>query len=365
METSAYYPFGLPLYVLLLVVEWVVARRRGRPTLSFAPSVSNVSSGVGSIVMGLFLGPMWLALYAWGAQTFALFHWRDGSWIPYALALVLADLAHYWNHRMDHRVAACWAIHGVHHQSEEMNFTTGMRHGWFSDFFSIPFYAPLTLVGIELRHFFFATVMLSLHALLTHSAVIRFPSFGVLVTPQSHNLHHAKNAPYADRNFAVMFSVWDRLFGTYVALDPLIAPVYGTTRGYPTHDGVRAQWVLWADLFARARLCTGLRAKAHVFLGRPSDAGLPPQPQARASRDIPRATKVLVAALLTLTLGSSLRVFVGRDQFAWSTWLVCGALILWAMSSLCSVLDGGRKLAAVAQPTDTVRSAPLRAPGGS
>ncbi len=76
METRAYYPFGLPLYVLLVVVERAVARRRGLPTLSFAPSMSNVSSGVGSIVMGLALGPMWLALYAWGSQTFALFHLR-------------------------------------------------------------------------------------------------------------------------------------------------------------------------------------------------------------------------------------------------------------------------------------------------
>lgn len=340
METSAYYPFGLPLYVMLVAVELWLARRRGLPTLSFAASVSNVTSGVGSIVMGLVLGPMWLALYAWGSETFALVHFRAGSWVPYVLALVLADLAHYWNHRMDHRVAACWAIHGVHHQSEEMNFTTGMRHGWFSDFFSIPFYAPLTLLGIELRHFFFATVILSLHALLTHSAVVRFPSFGILVTPQSHSLHHARNAPYADRNFAVMFSVWDRLFGTHVELDPRVPPIYGTTRGYPTHDGVRAQWVLWADLFARARQVRGVAAKARIFVGRPSEDGLAPQARAPASKDIALRTKLGVAALLVVTCGASLFVFLGRDGIPFSMQLVCGAGILVVMSTLCGVLDG-------------------------
>jgi hypothetical protein len=36
----------------------------------------------------------------------------------------------------------------------------------------------------------------------------------VLVTPQSHRLHHSIEERHSDRNFGVIFSIWDRLFGT-------------------------------------------------------------------------------------------------------------------------------------------------------
>ena len=78
METTAYYAFGVPIYVGLVVAEWIVARRRRHPTLSFAESIGNVSAGFGTIVLGLFLGPVLLALYDFGYEHLALIHWPKG-----------------------------------------------------------------------------------------------------------------------------------------------------------------------------------------------------------------------------------------------------------------------------------------------
>jgi sterol desaturase/sphingolipid hydroxylase (fatty acid hydroxylase superfamily) len=36
----------------------------------------------------------------------------------------------------------------------------------------------------------------------------------VLVTPQSHRVHHSVEARHHDRNFGLTFSVWDHFFGT-------------------------------------------------------------------------------------------------------------------------------------------------------
>ncbi len=234
METTAYYAFGVPIYLGLVVAEWWRARRRGKKTVSFGPAFGNVTAGLGSIVVGLFLGPALLALYAFGEHTLAVVHWEKGSIVPWILAVVLADFGHYWHHRLDHRVAACWSVHGVHHMPEEMNYTVAMRHAWFSDLYSFPFYAPLPLLGVPASHFFVATTFLSFHALITHSEHFDFPSFGILVTPRSHVLHHARNAPYVDTNYGAMFCVWDRLFGTSSRWDPATPPDYGTHRGYET-----------------------------------------------------------------------------------------------------------------------------------
>ena len=37
----------------------------------------------------------------------------------------------------------------------------------------------------------------------------------ILVTPSQHRVHHAINPIYIDKNLAAIFSVWDRLFGTF------------------------------------------------------------------------------------------------------------------------------------------------------
>src|SRR5437763_2302537 len=120
METTAYYAFGVPIYFLIVLVESLVARRRGHPVPSFADSFGNIGAGLGAIAVGLFLGPWLLFLYDRALETFALVRWERGSWVAWVLALLLADMGHYWHHRMDHRVAACWAVHGVHHQPVEM-----------------------------------------------------------------------------------------------------------------------------------------------------------------------------------------------------------------------------------------------------
>jgi sterol desaturase/sphingolipid hydroxylase (fatty acid hydroxylase superfamily) len=344
VETTAYYAFGIPIYVALVAAEAWRMRRRGRRGPSFAASFGNVGAGLGAIAVGLVLGPALLALYGWAYQRFSLVHFRDGSPALWAIALVGADFGHYWHHRLDHRVAACWAIHGVHHQPEEMNFTVAMRHAWFSDLYSFPFYAPLPLCGVPPAHFFVATTLLSVHALITHSAEYDFPSFGILVTPRSHILHHAKNPRYLDRNFGAMLRIWDRLFGTHVEPDPADPPVYGTLRGYETHDGARSQWVLVRDLLALARGARTLRGRLRVLFGRPGTAppgfALPGVAPPRASAKIPIVTKVCVSALFLATAAASLWVFLLRDRRSLSENALGALAIVAALLALGRLVDG-------------------------
>jgi alkylglycerol monooxygenase len=347
METTAYYAFGVPLYAAIVMGEYFVAKRRNAQTLSFAPSYGNLTAGLGAIAVGLFLGPILIFLYEIGTTHLALVNWPSDSPWPFLLAIVLTDFAHYAHHRLDHRVAACWAVHGVHHQPEEMNFTVAMRHAWFSDVYSWPFYIPLPLFGVSMSHFFIATTLLSMHALATHTEQLNFPSFGIFVTPRSHILHHAKNPRYLDKNFGAMLCIWDKLFGTHVELDPVEPPQYGTVRGYATHDGAMAQWVLWRDLWGIARQAKSVRDKIRVFLNPPgwTPPGIvaPPLEEPPCSKHISTGTKLYVAAQLAIITAFSLWVFLLRERHSWVLLFVSALCIVGGITTLGGLLEGRKR----------------------
>ena len=346
METTAYYAFGVPLFFLLIWIEARRAKKRGMPVLTLAESINNMSTGLGTMVIGLFLGPALILLYDWGFRNFALLHWGAGSWQPWVLALILADFGHYWHHRFDHRVAAGWTVHGVHHQPQQMNYTVAMRHAWFSDLYSFPFYVWAPLAGVPTTHFFIATTALSLHALLTHTEQFRFPGFGILVTPQSHVLHHAMNGPYVDKNFGAMLSIWDRMFGTYVRRDPAQAPQYGSSDGYETHDGVKSQFVLPRALWRLARQAGSWPEGLRVVFGRPgtlpAGASAPVVKTASQAADVNWKVKAYAAVQFVLTLGLSLLVLIPRDEVAWQWQLAAAVATLAALASIGGLLDGRR-----------------------
>ena len=140
-----------------------------------------------------------------------------------------------------------------------------------------------------------------------------------------------------------MFCVWDKLLGTHVELDPLDPPEYGTVRGYATHDGAMAQYVLWKDLFSTARKATTVGDKIRVFFSRPgwtpagiTESPLLPPPE---SRSIVMGIKVYVAFQFALTLVFSLYVFLFRDEHSWTLKLGAAAAILITIITLGGLLD--------------------------
>lgn len=348
LETNGYYALGVPLYLLLAAWDIARARRTGTPRYHFAVTLGNLAAGLGEVVIGLFIGPYLLALYDWAFARIALVHWPRGSLVPWVLAFLLGDLCYYAYHRAGHRVGALWAIHGVHHQSEDFNLTIALRHPWFSDFYSAIFYAPLPLLGVPPGHFFVAITLISFYALTIHSHTFRRPGLFVFVTPASHVVHHAVNPRYRDRNYGAMFTLWDRLFGTHAEVDPADPPRLGTTAGYATHDGALAQWVFWARLIAVARRARSLGEALAPFVRPPGYrppgvAPLPPAPPPRGDAAIPRALKVFTAAQFAATVALAMYILWLREQHA--TWVRAAgaAVVLVSLGTIGGLLDGRRR----------------------
>jgi len=66
------------------------------------------------------------------------------------------------------------------------------------------------------------------------------------VTPSHHRVHHGANPEYLDRNYANMFIVWDRVFGTF---ERERSPVhFGLTKNIHTYNPLRAAFHEWVDI---------------------------------------------------------------------------------------------------------------------
>ena len=133
------------------------------------------------------------------------------------LALLFGDFMFWLIHLIRHHVPALWHFHAVHHSQKDLNFFTEYRVHPVDDLIAVTLgfipilmveHSYVTLVAIIwIRHW---------HTRICHSNLRS--NFGllryVLVTPQSHRVHHSIEPRHIDKNFGLTFSIWDHLFGT-------------------------------------------------------------------------------------------------------------------------------------------------------
>lgn len=310
LDTAAWYAFAIPLYVLYVAIEIMLAWRRRQKVFGFAETISNLTAGMGTLVIGLFVGPFVLRAWDFTHDHVAPFPWpAHGVWkVP--AAIVLADFCYYVYHRAGHRFALFFCIHGIHHQHEHLNSSVGFRLEWLADPYAALFFGLMPLLGVDSTTGFFAIALLSFYTLTAHSPVVLRPTFGFLVTPAIHGSHHSRDARYAEKNYGAMLGIWDRMFGTWLEPEKgftLNADVPSICR---THDGVSAQWGLVRELAAQLA-GKPLREKLRILLSPPVPRG--PERPLRDDAELSRATKTyaLCSFLATAALGAWLLWFRG------------------------------------------------------
>jgi sterol desaturase/sphingolipid hydroxylase (fatty acid hydroxylase superfamily) len=162
------------------------------------------------------------------SNEFGILNWFPEIPLIYfvLLGILLLDfVGAYMPHFLEHKIKPLWMIHLVHHTDPNVDITTATRHHPLESLFRYFF----TLLGVFLIGLPISVVMLyqSLSLFFTqfNHANIKFPnSFDLLlsyiiVTPGMHKTHHHHKLPFTDSNYGNIFSIWDRLFGTYNFLD--------------------------------------------------------------------------------------------------------------------------------------------------
>lgn len=148
-----------------------------------------------------------------------------------AIFYVVVDLGAYWIHRLLH-TASLWRTHKWHHSPTGLYWLAGVRASVLQQvFFNLPYIFCLSLLADAPREVFLAMMIEGIFRNNFMHANLRWRTSlleWVFVTPRFHAIHHGVDAVMHDKNFGVLFSVWDRLFRTYRNPD-LGAPVeFGT-----------------------------------------------------------------------------------------------------------------------------------------
>jgi sterol desaturase/sphingolipid hydroxylase (fatty acid hydroxylase superfamily) len=145
------------------------------------------------------------------------------AWLAIPLAVVLLDLAIYFQHVMVHAVPALWRLHRVHHADLDFDVTTGARFHPIEILVSVVIkMAAVAAIGAPPVAVLVFEVLLNATAMFNH-ANGRLP-LGVdrwlrllVVTPDMHRVHHSIAYSETNSNFGFNLPWWDRLFGTYRA----------------------------------------------------------------------------------------------------------------------------------------------------
>ncbi|MGY3041080.1 alkylglycerol monooxygenase [Rhodanobacter sp. TND4EL1] len=235
--------WATPVFFLLIGIEWLVARLRGRKAYASSDAINSIGLGVISQIVAVFSKLLTIGIYAWCVQHLALFALpADSPWV-WAGALLFYDFCYYWLHRMGHEVTILWAAHVVHHQSEHYNLSTALRQTGSGAFLGWLFYLPMAIAGVPLKVFVVVALIDLLYQFWVHTEQIdRLGWFDrVFCSPSNHRVHHAVNDRYLDRNYGGILILWDRLFGTFVEEDDGDRPVYGT------RSPLRSWNPLWAN----------------------------------------------------------------------------------------------------------------------
>jgi len=138
-------------------------------------------------------------------------------------AVVLLDLAIYFQHVLFHAVPALWRLHRMHHADLDFDVTTGLRFHPIEILVSMLIKLMLVVaLGPPAVAVLIFEVLLNATAMFNH-ANLRLPIWldrtlrMVLVTPDMHRVHHSVVPRETNSNFGFNLAVWDRLFGTYRA----------------------------------------------------------------------------------------------------------------------------------------------------
>jgi len=189
-----------------------------------------------TIIINFSLAFLLLKSADWVVENqFGILYWLPEMplWLFALFGVLLMDLiGAYLPHFIEHKIKPLWMIHLVHHSDHKVDTTTANRHHPLESVVRYIF----TLLGVFVIGAPIAIIMLyqslSLIATQFSHANIKLPKAidlalsYVLVSPDMHKTHHHYKLPHTDSNYGNIFSIWDRLFGTYSYLDR-DALVYG------------------------------------------------------------------------------------------------------------------------------------------
>ncbi len=188
----------------------------------------NLTFTVIHLIIHTGFGFLIVKLSDWSAANqFGLVYWLNASVLVTIIisALALDFFGGWMSHMIEHKVPLFWRMHIIHHADNSVDVTSGLRHHplesvWRGLFFLI----AIIICGAPIYAVMIYQTVLTIFVAFTHANISlpvkadKIISY-VLVSPNMHKVHHHWKQPFTDSNYGAVFSIWDRLFNTYIELD--------------------------------------------------------------------------------------------------------------------------------------------------
>jgi sterol desaturase/sphingolipid hydroxylase (fatty acid hydroxylase superfamily) len=239
LERAGFFIAGM---VLLWVVEHLIPliQNQYKKTKLRHAGINLAFTAIHFVIHTLLAGGIIFISGYTSANAFGFVYWLGGGTLVTILitCLTLDFFAGWLCHLVEHKIALFWRFHIIHHADNNVDVTTGLRHHplesvWRGLFFYMGIFASGAPVYAVLLY---QTILVFITGFM--HANISLPKWMdkilsyVLISPNMHEVHHHWKQPYTDSNYGAVFSVWDRLLGTYMELDPSKIK-YGLDRNYP------------------------------------------------------------------------------------------------------------------------------------
>ena len=196
----------------------------------------NIFMTITTIIVNFCLAFILLKTADWTiANNFGILQWLPALpvWLYALIGLLLLDLiGAYLVHLVEHKTKVLWRFHLIHHTDTWIDTTTANRHHPGESVIRFTFTAVGVLLIGSPMWLVFLYQTLSVVATQFNHANISLPKkvdtllSYFIVSPDMHKVHHHYVLPYTDSNYGNIFSIWDRLFGTFMTL-PKEEIIYG------------------------------------------------------------------------------------------------------------------------------------------
>jgi sterol desaturase/sphingolipid hydroxylase (fatty acid hydroxylase superfamily) len=206
------------------VIEWAQpasraeARRHDRWPTNFGMAIVNIGLVMLTPITAVFAA-QWARSNGVGVLNFT----HAPFWLVAVATVLLRSFAGYFLHRVQHEVRMLWRVHRVHHCDTHIDISTSLRNHPLEILVLFGGTVPLALAAgfdpwvLAAYELFDNMINAFAHANVRLPEKIDRPLRWIFVTPNMHCLHHSAWQPETDSNYGVVFSFWDRLFGTYSA----------------------------------------------------------------------------------------------------------------------------------------------------
>ncbi len=237
MDLTNPFVYGAPAFIAFILAEIAYSHSHDNKGLYvWKDFLASGAMGVGSAIIGpLMKITVLIVVFNWafeffnpvvdvvtGARKNILGYNTFGfEWYIFLLAQLADDYTYYWFHRANHEIRVLWAAHIVHHSSDHFNLGTAIRNGWFTILYKPFFYMWMPAIGFPVEVVVFAMGIEAFWQFQLHTQYV--PKMGwiekIFNTHTMHQVHHAQNVEYLDKNHGGFLNIFDKIFGTWKELD--------------------------------------------------------------------------------------------------------------------------------------------------